>query len=752
MPSRDPHTPWPVSGTPALARAAENALALRTTRDLPSIVEVVGESVRASVGGVGWHFFSADPQSGALARWNGRPVPVSGTSEIYLPEPGGAVEWLLRHETPLFASAGDPDAPALETSLWAVAPRGLVGLPVASGQVLHGLLLIALDEGRVFGPEERLLPRLLADQLAVALDRHALAEEARDLSLRMTSIEGRAQAGEQLFSELISVVAHEIRTPLTSIKAYAETLLDAPDTEFEQRRDFLGVINDECDRLARLVSDALDLSRLEAGHRPLKVRPLGVGELLEDVVRTLGPDAERRTVSIAPAVEAGLGEVEADPDLLKQLLLNLVGNAVKFSPAGAAVRLTAMAQGEDWIVNVADSGSGIPDELLDRIFERFYRVELRGGRRVPGTGLGLAIARHIVELHGGRIWAENAPGGGSLFRVCLPRRQLAPASVRRVSAELVGRADVRALLDAAVEMVSEVMEARIVSIMLVDPDQGDLHVAAARGLDETALHRRTHYRGGVAGAAVIAGGPILVDNIETDRRFSKPSHPQYFTKSLLCAPLAVGGETVGVLNVNNKESHEEFDEDDLAVLTALVARLSGALSRAHAHPDVPAVVSEALETLRSLARAKREFLLGRREVARYARSVARRLALPESLASLVGYVALAPALEEPFADPGPDGHAGARAILLARGEHLDGSGYPNRLAGTAIPVGSRILAVLDEFEALTQGRPYRVALSLEDALVELRRGAGTRFDPTVVEALADVLGEEGRLSGRREVA
>src|SRR4029079_3101668 len=149
--------------------------------------------------------------------------------------------------------------------------------------------------------------------------------------------------------------------------------------------------------------------------------------------------------------------------------------------------------------------------------------------------------------------------------------------------------------------------------------------AAARGLDDSVHARRLAYRGGVSGAAMRAGQPPLGNNVETDRRIHKKSDPQYFTKSLLCAPLLVAGETIGVLNVNNKVSREEFDEHDRALVATLTSRLTAMLERAHAYPDSPAVVADACEALDSLARTRRELLAPRRELARHQVELAPRL-------------------------------------------------------------------------------------------------------------------------------
>ena len=731
-----------------LARLAEVAFSCARSHDLPALVELVGDSVSRAVGGREWRFLSVQADSGALTLGPAR----DGAAAV-LPEPGGALEWLLSHEAPLDARAGRSGDPTLDAALWSTPPRAVLGWPVASGDVLRGLLVVA-DPAHEDAPG---VARVACDQLALALERHALAEQVRRQAAVMSQLEERAQSGEASFSELIAVVAHEIRTPLTSIKAYTETLIDAPATEFEQRRSFLTVIDEECDRLARLVSDALDLSRLEAGHRALKLKTIAPTAFVADLVSTLEPEAARHGVTLESDVDPRIVSVEGDPDLLKQLMLNLVGNALKFSPQGGRVVLRARDEGAEWTLEVEDAGVGIPEDQLERVFERFYRVELKGGRRVPGTGLGLAIARHIVDLHDGEISARNAPERGSIFAVRLPVRQLAPESVRGVTRSLGTRGDVRKLLETAVAMVSDVMNAEIVSVLLVDPDSGDLKVAAARGLDESVRARRLPYRGSVAGAAMRAGQSLLVDNVETDRRIHKKSHPQYFTKSLVCAPLVVAGETIGVLNVNNKVSREDFDEHDRALLATLTARLAAMLERAHAYPDSPAVIVDACEALDAIARTRRELLAPRRELARHAFDIARRLGLDPAEGARIAFLAgtsaddLSDAVARDSDGPG-EAHARAQA-LAARGERFDGTGWPLGLSGDAIPIGARILAVLDAFETLTRGRAYRPALPTDAALAALAVQGGRAFDPAVVEALKAVLDDVARRpGGHREAA
>jgi len=320
-------------------------------------------------------------------------------------------------------------------------------------------------------------------------------------------------------------------------------------------------------------------------------------------------------------------------------------------------------------------------------------------------------------------------------------------------------------------MVAAAMDAEIVSLMLVDPDHGDLFIAAWRGLDGEKLQgRRTAVRAGVAGSVAAWGRPLLVNDIETDRRFSRLNHPQYTTKSLVCVPLCVEDEVVGVINVNNKISGQPFDDDDLAVLTALVERVGSAVERAIAHPESARVVGEALDAVRAVAQLRRDGLLGGRNRAHLARATARELGMSETEADLVGYVASIhdlgmTRLQEAVNRPGKldatsrrevERHpetslemirgleyaSAVRDVILAHHERWDGSGYPRGLAGTEIPLGARILAVVDAWESMTRGRPYRPPLSRNQAIEELRRNAGRHFDPEAVEAFVRTLARD----------
>jgi len=247
-----------------------------------------------------------------------------------------------------------------------------------------------------------------------------LRSVAELMSLAVANADARARRRglERAKDEFISVASHELRTPLSSIRM-ALDLLEEDDVDSpEERARILGIAMANTDRLVRLIDDLLDIRRLEAGAMQLELRPCRVEDLLCQTVALMEDMAARSSVGLA--VERAGGSLWADPERLQQTLVNLVGNAIKFSPPGGLVRLSAEPRGETVVISVADRGRGIPADQLESIFERFRPVDASDFREKGGTGLGLAISRSIVEAHGGRIWAESEWGGGSTFLVALP--------------------------------------------------------------------------------------------------------------------------------------------------------------------------------------------------------------------------------------------------------------------------------------------------------------------------------------------
>jgi two-component system, OmpR family, phosphate regulon sensor histidine kinase PhoR len=229
---------------------------------------------------------------------------------------------------------------------------------------------------------------------------------------------------QRIRAEFIDNLSHELRTPLTNVRLLTETLArDLDRTDLPPRvRDGILKIDVESGHLVQMVNELLDLSKIEQGSAPLHLDVVDIGEIVRGTVDRLRLFADRQDVNLETDVAADLPIVRGDDERLGQMLVNLLHNAVKFSPSGGTVTVRAAVAGDEIVIAVEDHGVGIPAGDIGRVFERFYKVDKARVRGKGGTGLGLAIVRHIAESHGGRVWVESVEGEGATFNVALPAR------------------------------------------------------------------------------------------------------------------------------------------------------------------------------------------------------------------------------------------------------------------------------------------------------------------------------------------
>jgi two-component system sensor histidine kinase KdpD len=283
-------------------------------------------------------------------------------------------------------------------------------LPLAGSRGTVGVLGIRPARPQALAaPEQLHLLETFAAQTALAVERGILGEEAARARLRVEA--------ERLRNSLLSSVSHDLRTPLATITGAASGLLEGADRLTPAaRREMLQAIHEEADRLNRLVNNLLDMTRLESGAIQVRKEWHSVEELVGAALARLGGRLEGRPVTTRLPPDLPL--VPLDAVLVEQVLINLLDNALKHTPAGTPIDISAAVGEGGAEIEVADRGPGLPPGAEDRVFDKFFR----GGRAGtgPGVGLGLTICRGIVEAHGGRITAENRPGGGAVFRVVLP--------------------------------------------------------------------------------------------------------------------------------------------------------------------------------------------------------------------------------------------------------------------------------------------------------------------------------------------
>lgn len=247
---------------------------------------------------------------------------------------------------------------------------------------------------------------------------------AKDIS-DQKRFERRLKEVDRMKSEFVSNVSHELRTPLTAIKGSVDNMLDGITVALTEKQiKYLERIKSNADRLGRLITDLLDLSKIEAGKIELNPQRLFADALVREVAEVLRGVAAQKLITLDIVGSPDPIQVWADRDKVVQILMNLVGNAIKFTPPQGEVKIAIADSGNDWVtLSVIDTGPGIPGEEAAKIFDKFYQIERANNSKTKGTGLGLAISKALVEMHGGRIWVESGISGGSIFSFSLPARQ-----------------------------------------------------------------------------------------------------------------------------------------------------------------------------------------------------------------------------------------------------------------------------------------------------------------------------------------
>ena len=499
-------------------------------------------------------------------------------------------------------------------------------------------------------------------------------------------------------------------------------------------------MDEESERLIKLVDNILNFSRMETGHLKVERTSCNLNRMIEEAHATLQAKFLAGSINTELRLPRHPCRIDADRELITQLFQNLMSNAAKFTPAGGKVTVTLEEEASAARIVVQDTGKGIPEDQLEKIFERFYQVDASNTREHGGSGLGLAICKNIVDWHDGKIWVENVKDSGAKFVVLLPMKDIVVRQA--VSAGFIGsrRFERERYLTLLVEMLAEFLQARKASIMLLEHDQQILRIIAAKGLDlEFVQNTRLEVGDRIAGKVAQTGEPLHVFDIENDFEYGRANNTLFYgTRSFISAPLKDGDEIVGVLNVSDHVEGREFTP-------RRPGAPRGAERHHRRHAQEARRVREGLDEFRKAqgrdARDSRHAGgVGKQESPRTSPSSrsrsAKKLALDErSLTALrlgmnlydLGLMRIPrnirvkkeelTAKEREMLREHPNiGFAlissmglEDRIMKMVRShhEHYDGTGYPDGLVGDEIPIEARIVSVVDAFRALMSEGPYR---------------------------------------------
>ena len=393
----------------------------------PELLDIVATALTGNLGFAAAQVWLLEPSDGALWRRAGHHTtanapPVPSRVERGMSEVGQVAE--LR--VPIITN--DPaNHRQVGLSPW-MAEEGIqafAGFPLVVGDQLLGVL--AVYHRRPLDRNTIELLTLFAQHAATAIQEAHLFHLATEQTARLGAVNAELQRANQHKSEFLANMSHELRTPLNSILGFSQLMLEGDGGVLtrEQRQD-VDIIAQNGQHLLALINDLLDISKLEAGKAQLHRGEVDIEPLISECVESVSSLAKTKGLELSASVSADVGRVFADGPKLKQVLLNLLGNAIKFTESGS-VRVTAERQGAELRINVRDTGIGVPAEDAERIFESFQQGKSGISGKYQGTGLGLAISRQLVEMHGGRIWVKSSPGNSSTFTFTIPQRAVPEA-------------------------------------------------------------------------------------------------------------------------------------------------------------------------------------------------------------------------------------------------------------------------------------------------------------------------------------
>jgi signal transduction histidine kinase/DNA-binding response OmpR family regulator len=387
---------------------------ISTSLSRQATLEVIVNQVTKLSGATAGLVFLYDTDAGEYVAEAGVGVPQENLRHYRFGIGVGLHGQAVRNASPV-RCAKVPETVGVEEFLSELEVSSALVVPLLTNENVLGTITALRRDGRSFTPDDQELLTMFASQASIAVTNAILYERTKEL--------------DRMKSEFVAVVSHEVRTPLTSIKGSLELL---GDERFHvlppPQKELLSICQANTERLISLINDILDFSKLESSKLSLNFESVEVGKIVPEAVDHIRNLAAMKGISIDVHMEGSAGLVEADPMRIAQVITNLLGNAIKFSPEKGKIEVWARGTEGEVTVDVKDFGRGISQRDLSRLFQRFAQLDSSTTRKAGGTGLGLVISKGIVEQHGGRIWVESAMGKGSTFSFSLPRARVTSLS------------------------------------------------------------------------------------------------------------------------------------------------------------------------------------------------------------------------------------------------------------------------------------------------------------------------------------
>lgn len=633
--------------------------------------------------------------------------------------------------------------------------RSFISCPIVSKNKLHGVLNINdKRDGTPFTEDEFDLITIIANQAAIALENAFLMNQLRLKATELEDINRKLIETDVAKTEFIANISHELRTPLNSIKGAIYYLQQSGTMAEDEQKEFHNIISNETGKLISIVENLLDFLRLEDEVRVVKKSIINLGDILEEILnsKSLKVMLARKNLQLKIDIKDGISDIVGDKIRVVQFFINLIEGLSYYLERGDSIGITA--EEDDFVRVKITLSRRMPKAILPCLINSRHLFHTDQ----PEERLKLHFAKRIAEFHKWNLAAENID---DVFLV-----SIAIPESKREHVEAV----VDTTMELFIEFISELLGLNICSIMLSNELTGELTIKSAKGLDEDVI-KRTRIKPGdrVAGWVALEGKPLLIEDIERDPRFEKSNILHYNTKSLLSLPLKTEDKVIGVLNLNNKKTAEPFTKQDLYIASLLCERISHFIERLYSNDYSEDDFKQFISSFDSLINAEKKYHKKNSFIQELMSRLMHKLGVSEEDRRAAIYISMIYDLGLMLVDDSilkkkelsPLEHRilkvhsystvgllnsfefseYVKTAILHHHERYDGRGYPDGLKGEEIPLISRSLSVVDAFCAMMTERPYKEAITRQEALEEIRKGSGTTYDPKVVAALEMVLPE-----------
>ena len=630
-----------------------------------------------------------------------------------------------------------------------------ISCPILYKNRLLGVLNINdKKDGSVFTQDEFDLIQIISNQAAIVLQNAFLMNQLRVKSAGLEEINKKLVEFDIAKTEFLTRVSHELRTPLNSIKGSIYYMNQTLKSISPEHGEFCNIISSETNKLIDISENLLDYLRLENGTQAVKKTIIDLPELVREIInsKTLKTTLEKKGLKLNLNVRKEISNILGDRIRVFQFFINLIEGLSHYVAPNDNITMT-IDENDYVVIHVT-----IPEQLSDSIYQNIWNSTYIFQGEHSEERLKLYLAWKVAEIHHWKLIAENREDGFHIS-VSIPH-----SAKMRIDAVL------STTMDMFTEFISEMLDLNICSIMLTDELTGELSIKGARGLSDEVVNRtRIRASDSISGWVAIEGKPLLLDNLENSPHFVRLNANHYNTNSLLSLPLKIDGKVIGVVNLNNKKSGETFTKQDLQVASSVCERISFFLKKLYAGEYGEDYFRHFIVSFDSLLNAEKNYFKKSNMFPNLMDRVISNLNASEEDKNSAIYVSMIYDLGLVLIENGflqvkklspsevsvlrvhPYTTIGlldefefsedVKKAILHHHERYDGTGYPDRLKGEEIPFISRALSVVDSFCALITKKPYRKAHTKNSALAEIRKGAGSLYDPKIVEALEKAVSE-----------